>query len=311
MTVKQQEKDINDLIIKMENLGDTVLKIIGLTEISILKIGSFYGDLSNLALIFSGEGAFAGNTKKSFTNIMNVVSTTASKVKLLTKEMNLASLATKTFKVALPVLGVAMASMGLLSVISMIDDLCKKESEAIKKTRDHTQEIKNQKAEWDKLLGSSKQNFESSLQNITLARIFQEELVTITENSDLIAENHGRINYLVDRLNTLLPDVGLHFNELTGEIVNMNGETVNLSESIDKLIEKRQAQSFLNFYQDPYDEAIVNIDDLRDSLDKTEKDIKEKEATMKKFFDFVHDSTIKYGDNPKKLNEILQEYEKQ
>ena len=149
MTIKEQETNIEKLNSKLMELAITSAKVIGITELSILKIGSVYGDLSNIALLFSGEGHFIERTKKSFTNIKTGLNKLSSSIDLTTAKTKLATIATKAYHAVANPIGIAVIASAVVGVGLAMALTTKKENEIIKAAKEHNQALEEQIKSWE------------------------------------------------------------------------------------------------------------------------------------------------------------------
>ena len=308
MTIKEQKSDVDQLISKLAELVEISSKVIGITELSILKVGSIYGDLNNIALMFSGEGRLFENSGKTFTNIKNKLIDISKSMNLVENKTKLAAVASKTFQTLMNPAALGAIAIGVLGISAAVFTMCRKESEATKAAKENLKISKQQIEQWNEMNSASKEGLSTSLSQIELAKNYGKELNQLISDSEQTIESQGRINFLVDRLNNILPDLGLHYDEVSGKMVDMNGNAVELEKTLDSFIKHQEGQAYLDAYLDDYEIALKEKGILKREQRKLKQEIENTEAIWDGYIEASKTAAEKYGDNSRAYFEEMQKY---
>ena len=171
---------------------------------------------------------------------------------------------------------------------------------------------------------SANKNYESSLVQIECTKVLANELETLVDiNGKVKSSDENRVNFILNKLNEAY---GTEYKLIDGAITKKGKEIESndeLVESIDKVMKKKQAEAYLNAYQDVYYEAIRRNNEItqeayklqegKTKLTKTEqKKLQELEAqyrnnegTIKKYRDLEY---AMFEGNIKKIEKVAETF---
>lgn len=200
------------------------------------------------------------------------------RVTALIHAFNVALMANPIIAVAAAVTGLAVAIAGLVSWTNSADKEVKQFCESLEASKDSYEELAdNMAAEWQ------------SIDNTTKALL---ELVGASEKS---ADQNDVILDMVGQLNEAIPDLGLAYNEMTGEI-NMTAE------ALENLVEKSAAQ-------EEYDAQIARRSELYIEQQEIAARLADAEAELNQAYEEGQWFTGKLENNVRDLAAALEENE--
>lgn len=276
--------DISDFIKKIQELTDEAISAISCINSTISKTSKAYLELGDIGKFLKETNSMIGKFSKEMNKAEKKGIHGFEKIKKViigtTKNTKLATVASEAFKFALNPVGLTLIAGGVIGIAMAFGNLFRKENETIKTSQKNLEAIKAQRQEYQEMQKASEDAISASMTQVDLAQKYGKELIGLVENNDLVAGSQDRINFLVERLNELLPNAGFHYDEVSGKIVDMNGEVVDLEKSLEDLIQTQKAQAYLDAYQDDYAEALKNKKNLMQEQIELYEQIKEKESMV-------------------------------
>lgn len=231
-------------------------------------------------------------------------------IALATDKTKLATIASKVFNSVFSFGGIAMITAGIIGLSVAFVEMCDKETKSVKAAKENLQAMKQQKDQYKEMQQASQDTLKTSMVEIDLTQRYSKELLGLVDSNGVVIGSQERVNFLINQLNDLLPDAGFHFDEETGKIVDMNGEAVNLTDTLKDLIEAQKAQAYLDAYQDDYSEALKNKNDLMERQMALYEEINKKQAIADQFTERAAEAREKFGLGTEEYNNYMEEFYK-
>lgn len=304
--------DIEDVLQKIVKIADFATSTFSSATSTIAKLSKGYLGMKDV-------GDFILDSEKLVSQFFNMMYSTAESgihgferlqkvIVGTTKSTKLATVAAEAMKIALSPWGLIAISTGIIAITAALVGMNHEENEGIKISKENLKLIKEQQQKYREMQEESKATLETSMVQIDLAQRYGNELLKLLEGNNLVAESQDRINFLVERLNELLPDAGFYYNEATQEIVDMNGEVIDLKSSLEDLIQTQKAQAYLNSYQGGYEEALKNKSELMKKQIDLYDEIQQKQAIYDQYNEKSKMAAQKYGYDSAEYREYMQEF---
>ena len=155
---------------------------------------------------------------------------------------------------------------------------------------------------------ASREAFAESSAQIELAERYNKELLSQVDANGKVTGSQERVNFLIDQLNQLLPNAGIHFDEMGEKVLDANNEVITFTDSINNLIEAQRSQAYLDAYQDDYAEAIQNKNELMKKQAELYQEINEKQAIYNEYLKLAHGALTEYDYGSEEYNNVLNKF---
>lgn len=288
-----------------DGIGEAIESVIEL----ILKAGEAVGKIAPVATKVLGVAADA--VSLLLDNIEGVVAAMAgvasvmATIKIASFVTNIMS-AVKAFEAAetvitgvnaaLEVMGVTM-TLSTGGIIAIVAAATAALGAFIIANRDSAEEVGVNSAatkelcdEYDELHDSIEENRKASEERVSaaeqetaVAEDYAEKLEKLSKKENKSAGEKKRMKYYVDKLNEVLPDLGLEY-DAEKDKLNKNTDAIKAN------IEARKLNAQISAYQTNYDEAVaeeVKLQDAREELDKQNKENLKWQARAQKKYDGI------------------------
>lgn len=229
-------------------------------------------------------------------------------VGVLTGKVKLATVATAAWKAVMTPAGLGLIAGGIAALTVGYVLLNKKQNESLEAAKAYTKAIAEQKTAFNDMAKASREAFAESSAQVELAERYNKELLSQVDANGKVTGSQERVNFLIDQLNQLLPNAGIHFDEMGGKVLDANNEVITLTDSINNLIEAQRAQAYLDAYQDGYAEAIQNKNELMKKQAELYQEINEKQAIYNQYSRLAHDALTEYGYGSDEYNNVLKQF---
>ncbi len=233
-----------------------------------------------------------------------------SAIGFVTDKTGLATAASKAFTSIFSFGGIAMITAGIIGLTIAFVEMAETETKSVKAAKENLQAMKQQKEQFKEMQQESKKTLETSMVQIDLTQRYSKELLSLVDANGIVTGSQERVNFLIEQLNKLLPDAGFCFDEETGKIVNLNGEAINLTDTLEDLIQAQKAQAYLDAYQDDYNEALKNKNDLMKKQVALYEEINKKQSIADQFTERAAEAREKFGYGTQEYNNYMEEFYK-
>ena len=222
-------------------------------------------------------------------------------VGVLTGKVKLATIASAAWKAVMTPAGIAALTAGYVL-------LNKKQNESLEAAKAYTKAIYEQQTAFDDMAKASREAFAESSAQVELAERYNKELLSQVDANGKVTGSQERVNFLIDQLNQLLPNAGIHFDEMGEKVLDANNEVITFTDSINNLIEAQRSQAYLDAYQDDYAEAIKNKNELMKKQAELYQEINEKQAIYNEYSKLAHDALTEYDYGNEEYNNLLNKF---
>lgn len=229
-------------------------------------------------------------------------------IELATQKTKLATAASAMWKAVLSPAGIGLIVGGITALTAGYVILNAKQNESLEAAKEYNKAIREQKDAFEEMAESSREAYNESLVQVELAERYNKELLSQVDANGEVIGSQERVNFLIDQLNQLLPDAGIYFDEMSGKVLDANGQVINLTESIENLIEAQRAQAYLDAYQDDYAEALQNKNDLMGKQIELYQQINEKQAIYDEYARLSHEALKQYQGDSEGYTAVLQQF---
>ena len=229
-------------------------------------------------------------------------------VGVLTGKVKLATIASAAWKAVMTPAGIGLIVGGIAALTAGYVLLNKKQNESLEAAKAYTKAIAEQQTAFDDMAKASREAFAESSAQIELAERYNKELLSQVDANGKVTGSQERVNFLIDQLNQLLPNAGIHFDEMGEKVLDANNEVITLTDSINNLIEAQRAQAYLDAYQDDYAEAIQNKNELMKKQAELYQEINEKQAIYNEYLKLAHGALTEYDYGSEEYNNVLNKF---
>ena len=229
-------------------------------------------------------------------------------VGVLTGKVKLATIASAAWKAVMTPAGIGLIVGGIAALTAGYVLLNKKQNESLEAAKAYTKAIAEQQTAFDDMAKASREAFAESSAQIELAERYNKELLSQVDANGKVTGSQERVNFLIDQLNQLLPNAGIHFDEMGEKVLDANNEVITFTDSINNLIEAQRAQAYLDAYQDDYAEAIQNKNELMRKQAELYQEINEKQAIYNEYSKLTRDALTEYDYGSEEYNNILNKF---
>ena len=229
-------------------------------------------------------------------------------VGVLTGKVKLATIASAAWKAVMTPAGIGLIVGGIAALTAGYVLLNKKQNESLEAAKAYTKAIGEQQTAFDDMAKASREAFAESSAQIELAERYNKELLSQVDANGKVTGSQERVNFLIDQLNQLLPNAGIHFDEMGEKVLDANNEVITLTDSINNLIEAQRAQAYLDAYQDDYAEAIQNKNELMKKQAELYQEINEKQAIYNEYLKLAHGALTEYDYGSEEYNNVLNKF---
>ena len=229
-------------------------------------------------------------------------------VGVLTGKVKLATIASAAWKAVMTPAGIGLIVGGIAALTAGYVLLNKKQNESLEAAKAYTKAIYEQQTAFDDMAKASREAFAESSAQVELAERYNKELLSQVDVNGKVTGSQERVNFLIDQLNQLLPNAGIHFDEMGEKVLDANNEFITLTDSINNLIEAQRAQAYLDAYQDDYAEAIQNKNELMKKQAELYQEINEKQAIYNEYSKLAHDALAEYDYGSEEYNNALNRF---
>lgn len=290
MITIQVDSSVSYVIDQLNKLAQATVDLYKTTTTTIAKISSSYSNLgktsTNLKNIVETLDLIKLSFEDSTSNGITGLNKLNEALKVVTKGTNLEYLATLALNTVLTPKGLGLIAAGVTGIATAFIVLNQKQNAIIEKTKEEEQALREQKAAWDQMSEASKEAMDLSLIQVELTQKYADKLLQMTDANGQLIGSQEEINFLIEQLNKMLPEAGFQFDEESGKILNLNGEVVNLTDSLEDLINVQKAQAYLDAYKDDYSEALKG----RNQLMKEQLELIEQIDNNKAVLEGYHDA---------------------
>ncbi|WP_373118054.1 phage tail tape measure protein [Holdemania massiliensis] len=229
-------------------------------------------------------------------------------VGVLTGKVKLATIASAAWKAVMTPAGIGLIVGGIAALTAGYVLLNKKQNESLEAAKAYTKAISEQQTAFDDMSKASREAFVESSAQVELAERYNKELLSQVDANGKVTGSQERVNFLIDQLNQLLPNAGIHFDEMGEKVLDANNEVITFTDSINNLIEAQRAQAYLDAYQDDYAEAIQNKNELMKKQAELYQEINEKQAIYNEYSKLAHDALTEYDYGSEEYNNVLNKF---
>lgn len=240
----------------------------------IIKNGKLIG-----VLIAGWSGALASlklyRHGKSLSKVLDLTAKWAGAAEGATTKIKLLTVAKKALDFVLQpktllILTAAVAAAGVAYVA-----FAKNATQARKQIDSNNQKLTEYTKRIQEVKEATKEQIRVSVANMAQLDLEANRLKEMIDSNGQLKVTKEELVTQLDRYNQLAGETVLYYDNETGKIVDQKGEVVNLKKSIEDLLLAKQAQIYIDAYQDDYVEALKLQKETVDDLVETQRQLNE------------------------------------